>query len=39
MIFRYVAMLVHPTPDKVVIGREAHWKNVLLAREHGYCRN
>jgi hypothetical protein len=32
-------IMAMPTPDKVVITREAHWKSVLLAREHGYCRN
>lgn len=37
--FSVLEVMAKTTPDDVVIKREGHWKNVLLAREHGYCRN
>jgi hypothetical protein len=27
------------TPDEVIIAREAHWKEALLTRTHGYNKN
>jgi hypothetical protein len=28
--------MVKSTPDEIVLAREAHWKQALLTREHGY---
>ena len=27
------------TPDEIIIGRESHWKNVMLSRQFGYNKN
>lgn len=37
--FSVLEIMDKSTPDEVVLGREAHWKKVLLSREHGYNKN
>lgn len=37
--FSLLEVMVKSTPDGVVLAREAHWKRVLLSREHGYNKN
>lgn len=37
--FALLEVLNFNTPDDVIIGRESHWKNVLLSRQFGYNRN
>jgi hypothetical protein len=37
--FSVLEVMVKSTPDEVVLAREAHWKRVLLTREHGYNKN
>jgi len=37
--FSILEVMVKSTPDDAVMDREAHWKRVLLTREHGYNKN
>jgi hypothetical protein len=37
--FAILEVMAKSTPDEVVTTREAHWKRVLLSREHGYNKN
>lgn len=37
--FSVLEVVVRSTPDDAVLKREAHWKRVLLTREHGYNKN
>lgn len=37
--FSLLEVMVKATPDGTVLSREAHWKTMLLTREHGYNKN
>lgn len=37
--FSILEVMLKSTPDCVVLAREAHWKQALLTRDHGYNRN
>lgn len=37
--FTILEVMTKSTPDDAVIAREAHWKRILLTREHGYNKN
>jgi len=37
--FSLLEVMVKSTPDEIVLAREAHWKQALLTREHGYNKN
>jgi len=37
--FSVLEVMVKSSPDEVVLAREAHWKQALLTREHGYNKN
>lgn len=37
--FSLLEVMLKSTPDEMVLAREAHWKQALLTREHGYNKN
>lgn len=37
--FSILEVFAFNTPDDIIIGRESHWKNVMLSRQYGYNRN
>lgn len=37
--FSVLEVMVKSSSDDAVLAREAHWKNALLSREHGYNKN
>ena len=38
-VFSLLEIAATTTPDDYIVGREAHWKKVLLTREFGYNKN
>jgi hypothetical protein len=37
--FSILEVFAFNTPDSVILGRESHWKNVMLSRQFGYNKN
>lgn len=37
--FSILEVFAFNTPDDVILGRESHWKNVMLSRKFGYNKN